>query len=81
MAEAQLDEAFSHRFWDGFIENRRAALRTVLERAAGRGELPVGVSADTLLDVVFGVIWYRVLTGRVLGSDAVADELVALITR
>jgi len=81
MAEAQLDEAFGHRFWDGFIENRRAALRTVLERAARRGELPVGVSADTLLDVVFGVIWYRVLTGRVLGSDAVADELVALITR
>jgi AcrR family transcriptional regulator len=81
MAEAQLDEGFGGRFRDGFIESRRSALRTVLERAAGRGELPDGVSVDTLLDVVFGVIWYRVLTDRVMGADAVVDELVTLIAR
>ena len=80
MAEAQLDEGFGARFRDGFIENRRAALRTVLERAAERGELP-RASVDTLLDVVFGVIWYRVLTGRVMGADGVVDELVALVAR
>ncbi|MFC8732074.1 TetR/AcrR family transcriptional regulator [Luteimicrobium sp. NPDC057192] len=81
MAEAQLDEGFGARFRDGFIENRRSALRTVLERAAERGELPPGASVDTLLDVVFGVIWYRVLTGRVMGAESVVDELVALIAR
>jgi hypothetical protein len=53
----------------------------VLERAAERGELPSGASVDTLLDVVFGVIWYRVLTGRVMGADGVVDELVALVAR
>jgi hypothetical protein len=52
----------------------------VLERAAERGELP-RASVDTLLDVVFGVIWYRVLTGRVMGADGVVDELVALVAR
>ncbi|MGC5165885.1 TetR/AcrR family transcriptional regulator [Luteimicrobium sp. DT211] len=80
MAESQLDEAFGRRFREVFIENRRAALRTVLDRAAARGELPAGVSVDTLLDVVFGVIWYRVLTDRALGADAVVGELVALIS-
>jgi AcrR family transcriptional regulator len=81
MAEAQLDDAFGRRFRKGFITSRRAALRTVLERARERGELPSGVSVDTLLDVVFGVIWYRVLTDRALDSEAVLDELVTLIAR
>jgi len=80
MAEAQLDQGFGARFRDGFIENRRSALRTVLERAAERGELPRGVSVGTLLDVVFGVIWYRVLTGRALESESVLAELVELVS-
>jgi AcrR family transcriptional regulator len=81
MAEAQLDDAFGQRFREGFVASRRAALGVVLDRARGRGELPDGVSVEALLDVVFGVIWYRVLTDRALGSEGVVDELVALIAR
>ncbi|MFL6122404.1 TetR/AcrR family transcriptional regulator [Actinophytocola sp.] len=77
MAQAQLDEDFRQRFWTTFLHRRREALRVVLDRAAARGELPTSVAMAT--DVVFGVIWYRLLTDRPL-DDQLADELVALLS-
>ena len=62
MAQAQLDPAFGARFHAGFLQRRRDALGVVLERAEGRGELPRGLSRATIADLVFGVIWYRLLT-------------------
>ena len=76
MAQAQVDEEFRARFWAAFLRRRRDALGVLLDRAAARGELPV--SAESVADVVFGVIWYRLLTGRPL-DDQVADELVTLL--
>jgi hypothetical protein len=37
------------------------------------------VSAGTVTDVVFGVLWYRVLATREPLDDRLADELVALL--
>jgi AcrR family transcriptional regulator len=76
MAQAQLDEDFRGRFWDAFLRRRRDALGVLLDRAVARGELPA--SAETVADVVFGVIWYRLLTDRPL-DDRLADELVTLL--
>src|SRR5436305_14125690 len=56
-AEAQLDAGFAERFRSTFVAHRRAALTTFLERHAGTPTSSVRIS--TLLDVVFGVIWYR----------------------
>ncbi|MDQ3790800.1 MAG: TetR/AcrR family transcriptional regulator, partial [Actinomycetota bacterium] len=58
MAQAQLDADFGQRFRHGFLHHRRDALRVVLDRAVERGQLPDGLSPDTVADVVFGVIWY-----------------------
>jgi AcrR family transcriptional regulator len=76
MAQAQLDEEFRERFWAAFLQRRRDALGVLLDRAAARGELPV--STEAVADVVFGVIWYRLLTDRPL-DDRLADELVTLL--
>lgn len=79
MARAQIDEAFGQRFREAFLLRRRDALGVILDRARARGELPAGVSAGTATDVVFGVLWYRVLATREPLDDRLADELVALL--
>jgi AcrR family transcriptional regulator len=79
MAEAQIDRAFAERFRAEFLHRRRRMLRVVLGRAAERGELPPGVPAETLIDVVLGTLWYRVLAIPGPLDDTLADELVRLI--
>lgn len=70
MSEAQRDPDFRQRFHDGFLAKRRAALMTLIERAAERGDHPAGMSAAFAADIVFGLIWYRILaTDRLLGDD------------
>jgi Tetracyclin repressor-like, C-terminal domain len=81
MAEAQIDPAFAARFRAEFLHRRRRMLRVVFDRAAARGELPPGVAVDTLIDVVLGTLWYRVLAIPAPLDDALADELVSLIAR
>ncbi|MEU6146221.1 TetR/AcrR family transcriptional regulator [Streptomyces sp. NPDC047081] len=67
MAEAQRDADFRRRFQDGFLSKRRAALETIVERAAVRGDKPADLTAGFTADLVFGLIWYRVLaTDRLL---------------
>jgi AcrR family transcriptional regulator len=80
MARAQIDEAFGQRFREAFLLRRRDALGVILDRAKARGELPAGVSAGTVTDVVFGVLWYRVLATREPLDGRLAGELVALLT-
>jgi AcrR family transcriptional regulator len=60
-AEAAADRKAAHQVREQFIERRRAALGTVLEYAAARGEIPPGVTVDVLLDLVFGSLWYRLI--------------------
>jgi AcrR family transcriptional regulator len=76
-AEAQLDAAFAERFRATFVANRRAALTTILERRAGAPASSVRIT--TLLDVVFGVIWYRLLIAPAEFDQELVDELVVLV--
>ncbi len=79
MARAQIDEAFGQRFRVAFLQRRRDALAVILDRAQARGELPAGVSPGALTDIVFGVLWYRMLATRQPLDDRLADELVAVL--
>jgi AcrR family transcriptional regulator len=81
MAEAQMDPAFAERFRAEFLHRRRRMLRVILDRAQARGELPPGVPVDTLIDVVLGTLWYRVIAIPAPLDDVLADELVSLIAR
>lgn len=81
MAEAQLDHALLQRFRTGFLERRRLALGQLVERAHSRGDLPEDARGELIGDVVFGVIWYRMLaTDRPLGDEDVRGltDLLAL---
>jgi AcrR family transcriptional regulator len=79
MAEAQVDPGFRRRFWDEFLQRRRDALTQILVRAQDRGELPVHLTPALACDLVFGVIWYRVLSyDRPLTH--LTDDLVGVLT-
>jgi hypothetical protein len=79
MAEALLDPVFHAAFRDRFLFARRAVLRDLLERARGRGELGADVDLELILDVVFGVLWYRLMLDHLPLSDQLGDELAAFI--
>jgi len=76
MAHAQIDAEFGQRFRTAFLQRRRDALGAILDRASARGDLPPHLSPGTVTDIVFGVVWYRILaTGQPL-DDRLVDELV-----
>lgn len=79
MAQAQIDPEFGHRFREDFLVRRRDALGELVGRARERGELPPGVQSGTVIDVVFGTLWYRLLATREPIGPGLADELVTLL--
>jgi AcrR family transcriptional regulator len=79
MAQAQIDPEFWQRFREAFLQRRRDALGVITGRAEARGDLPPGLSTGTVADIVFGVVWYRVLATRELPGAALADELVTAL--
>jgi AcrR family transcriptional regulator len=81
MAQAVLDPVFGAAFRERFILTRRAALRAVLDRGAARGELDPAVDPDLLVDVVFGVLWYRLLIGHAPLDGGEGEALASLVLR
>ncbi len=73
MAQAQLDPEFAVRFQAGFLDRRRTALRTIVER-----ELP-GADPEFAADLVFGPLWYLVLTRPAALTAQYADRVLAMV--
>jgi len=59
-----------------FTAARRAAVRDILERAIIRGELPAETDADLLVDLLYGLFWYRFLLGHAPLDHTTATRLV-----
>jgi hypothetical protein len=81
MAEALLDPTFAAQFRDRFLFGRRDVLRSVLRRAAERGEIAPDVDPEMLLDIVFGVLWYRLLLDHAPLDDEAGRQLATLVVR
>jgi AcrR family transcriptional regulator len=78
IAEAQRDQHTATMLSE-FVAQRRAALLELFTRAISRGELPADAAVDLLIDQAYGVLWYRMLTGRgSLDADAAAELATAL---
>ena len=66
---------------DGFLAQRRAALRTVLDRGVARGGLRADLDVELALDVLGGALFYRLLvTGGPIDAD-LAEGVAELILR
>jgi AcrR family transcriptional regulator len=81
MAQAVLDPTFGAAFRERFLFKRRAALRSILERAVERGEIPSGNDLELLIDVVYGVLWYRLLVDHAPLNEKAGQQLTDLVMR
>jgi AcrR family transcriptional regulator len=75
MAAAQLDEDFGAAFRRGFLRRRREVLRQILERGRERGEVALSVDLDFVVELVFGALWYRILSRNAPLNGQFADRL------
>ena len=77
-AAAQHDRPVSQVLQE-FTAQRRAALRSLLARARDRGELSRAADLDMLVDMAYGVLWYRALISHAPLDPNAADSLAAHI--
>jgi AcrR family transcriptional regulator len=80
VAEAQHDEHVARVLTD-FTAVRRAALRALLERGQTAGELAAVADLDMLVDMAYGVLYYRLLVGHAPLDEKAARSLAAELTR
>jgi AcrR family transcriptional regulator len=80
VAEAQHDEHVAQVLAD-FTAVRRAALRALLERGRTAGELTADADLDMLVDMAYGVLYYRLLVGHAPLDEKAARSLAAELTR
>jgi len=79
-AEAAAGEEAAREVREQFLARRRAALAAVLRPALERGELPAEPALATVLDLVFGSLWYRLIFGTGPLDEAWADTVTSAIT-
>jgi AcrR family transcriptional regulator len=81
MAQALLDPVFAVAFRDRFLFGRRAVLRQILDRAAERGEIAPDIDQELVIDVVYGVLWYRLLLDHAPLDEEAGRRLAELVVR
>lgn len=67
--------------YTAFIAERRAVSAVPIERAIGRGELPIDVDIALLLDLLVAPVFYRAFVSREPADDAFVTNLVDTVLR
>lgn len=81
MAEAIATPGFSLRVRDRLLGRRRDALRGILQAGQASGQLPAGYPVDLAIDMVFGLLSYRIFAGEPGLDPELADELTEALRR
>jgi AcrR family transcriptional regulator len=81
MADATNDPAFLDRLQRELLARRRALVRETLERAQRDGLVGAGASLDLVTDMIWGTMWYRVLSRHAPVDEALADEVTEAVLR
>jgi len=76
IAEAQAHPSAIEEWRSRFLPERRRRLLFTLQRAADRGELRPDIKLETVIDILFGYSWYRLLTGQI---DDDVDVIAAMV--
>jgi hypothetical protein len=62
-----------------FTAARRGTLSQILGQAQHRGQIPLSRSPETVVDQVFGLLWYRMIFAHHPLDDHAADDLAAAL--
>lgn len=81
MAQAQKDQAFRERFRERFVSARRTVLKDMFDRAVDKAEIAPNQNTELLVDMVFGAMWYRLLTGHAPLDRVFAQQLAVAVIK
>ena len=76
MASADPDSELAKAFRNQVILKSRETGRQLIERAIGTGQLRAGVELETVLDMLFGPLFFRLLVGHLGVTAQLAEQLV-----
>jgi AcrR family transcriptional regulator len=81
MAEAQHDPEFAEVLQRGLLAPRREIVREILAAGQRDGQLGREASLDLAVDLVWGTMWYRTLSGHAPVDESLAEELSEAVVR
>lgn len=81
MADLRSDQALRDRVVDRFIGGERAWIATIVDRAAGRGEVAGSVDPDLVLDLLVGPVFSRTFLTSRSASREFGERLAAVVGR
>ncbi|NSX53892.1 TetR/AcrR family transcriptional regulator [Parasulfitobacter algicola] len=74
------DEEFAGAMRDVFVQRRRANVRALVQQAIGRSELPVDTDVELVCDLVFGIMWYRLMFDHAPLDKCAARQIACAAT-
>jgi AcrR family transcriptional regulator len=81
MADATHDPEFLAKLQHDLLARRRALVRDTLERAQRAGQVGTGADLALVTDMIWGTMWYRILSRHAPVDEALADEVVEAVLR
>lgn len=81
LGESQSDPEFAALFRERVLDARREAFRNLLDRAMKRGEIDHTLDRDVIIDMIFGPMFYRLMTGYGRLNNAEADGMISTLFR
>lgn len=81
ITEGQSDPAFLDQFRNRFLKSRRDEVRVMWQRGVDRGDIRRDVDGDIVLDLIYGPIVFRLLTGHAPLNDTEAKAIVTTAFR
>jgi AcrR family transcriptional regulator len=78
-ADLAREPALAQQFRDQILRPRRSVVIEILNGAVDRGELPANLDVELLMDIYVGAVFYRVVVSGEPVTDALPEQLVALI--
>jgi hypothetical protein len=79
LAESQNDPEFAALFRERFLKPRREATREVLNRAVKRGEIDPKLDQETIIDLIFGPMVFRLMAGHGPLDKTEADAMISIL--
>lgn len=79
IVESRHDRDLAAGLAERYIDRRRAAATEVVARGMERGDLPAETDTDTLIDALYGALYYRLLVSHQPLPDDYADRLITQI--
>jgi AcrR family transcriptional regulator len=81
MAESTHDPEFAEVLQNGLLAPRRAIVREILAAGQQAGTFGRGASLELVVDLVWGTMWYRILSGHAPVDERLAEELADAVVR